>query len=43
MIFLALQLTAPSGAIVSASTASTYIGLSSSPSVRLDAHNFMLW
>jgi hypothetical protein len=43
MISLALQLTAPSGAIVSASTASTSIGLSSSPSVRLDAHNFMLW
>jgi hypothetical protein len=38
---LALQLAAPSGAIVSAPNASIAIGLFASFSVRLDAHNFM--
>jgi hypothetical protein len=43
--FSALVLASPSGAIVSVPNASTAAGLSalSSLSVRLDAHNFMLW
>jgi hypothetical protein len=41
----ALALASPSGAIVSVPNASTSVGLSasSSISVRLDAHNLMLW
>jgi hypothetical protein len=41
----ALALALPSGAIVSVPNASTSVGLSASSgvSVRLDAHNFMLW
>jgi hypothetical protein len=40
-----LALASPSGAIVSVPNASTSVGLSasSSVSVRLNAHNFMLW
>jgi hypothetical protein len=41
--FSALQLAASSSAIVSASSVSTAIGLSLSPSVCLDSHNFMVW
>jgi hypothetical protein len=42
---LVLQLAAPLGVIISASNATTVglVGLSTSRSVRLDAHNFMLW
>jgi hypothetical protein len=41
----ALALVSPSGAIISVPNASSTAGLSasSSISVRLDAHNFMLW
>jgi hypothetical protein len=42
---LALALASPSGAIISIPNASTSVGLSisSSISVRLHVHNFMLW
>jgi hypothetical protein len=39
----ALQLSASSSTIVSVSIVSTAIGLSPSPSVCLDSHNFMVW